>query len=72
MKSIETMTNEELLLAIADICEELGWSIAVPKGDEDVPVQGLIIGEYEYIEGILNKIDPVIDYEEVPDDNLKN
>lgn len=37
----------ELIMELQALCEELGWSIALPNGDGLVP--GLIIGEEAYV-----------------------
>ncbi len=44
---------------LVDACKRMGWCIAVPTEDaDDDPVRGLIIGEQEYVDSILDKIEP--------------
>lgn len=44
------MTKErqvEIIFELQQLCEELGWSVAIPSGEEMVP--GLIIGEEAFV-----------------------
>lgn len=50
------MVEKDYQLLI-DAIKKLGWCIAVPEKDsEDNPVRGLIIGENNYVDEIMNKI----------------
>ena len=62
------MNNKEkqLVDAIANLCQELGWSIAVPFADDDEDkIDGLLIGTEDYINEILIQLDEFseIDFE---------
>lgn len=48
--------QKELIDKLAEICEELGWSIGVPADDDTAPVDGLIVGTEEFIMGIVESI----------------
>ena len=44
-----------LLSKFVELIKEMGWSIAIPKDvDGSDLVRGVIVGEAEYIDGILN------------------
>lgn len=65
--------EKQLMDAIANICEELGWSIAIPyTSDGEDQVQGLLIGTADYIESILTQLDEydAVDFES--EDELEN
>lgn len=50
------INRENAVAAIAKACEALGWSICVPDASllsMDDEIQGLIIGNYEYVGYIL-------------------
>lgn len=47
-------SNEEAFEAIMKACEYLGWAVAVPTEDPDADVQGLVIGDPDYIDSVLN------------------
>lgn len=49
--------QKELINQLADICEQLGWSIGVPADNENDPVDGLIIGTEEFIMSVVEIID---------------
>ncbi|MBN1637340.1 MAG: hypothetical protein JW866_00105 [Ignavibacteriales bacterium] len=34
--------------------KEMGWNIAIPNGDDDEELSGMIIGTNEYIDSIIN------------------
>jgi hypothetical protein len=60
--SIDDFDNEkdyksQLIKDLLEICEELGWSVAIPDTEEDEEVPGLIIGNPEYIEKVLDAVD---------------
>lgn len=56
----------ELIQSLADICEELGWIIAIPSQDELVP--GLIIGSEEFVADVIQTVygDDVEIYKKTP------
>ena len=47
-------TPEEALNAIIKACEFLGWTVAIPNESEDADIKGLVIGEDEYVDRVLN------------------
>jgi hypothetical protein len=47
-------TNEEALEAIMKACEHLGWAVAVPSENPDDDIKGLVIGDPDYIDSVLN------------------
>lgn len=47
------MTEEEAIQNIIKSCEVMGWQIAIPKGEPDSNVDGLVIGTEEYINRTL-------------------
>lgn len=47
-------TPEDYVLDIQEACKELGWSIAIC--DLELGVQGLIIGQLEYVEEITEQL----------------
>ncbi len=49
--------QKELIDQLAEICEQLGWSIGVPADDENQPVEGLIVGTEEFIMSIVESMD---------------
>jgi len=49
----ETRSSAETAIEqIISACLELGWDIAIPESDEDVPVVGFIIGTSEYVDHV--------------------
>lgn len=47
--------QQELIEQLAQIVEELGWIIGIPKEEEgDNKVQGLIIGTEEFVYGVVD------------------
>lgn len=50
----EIKTPEEALNAIIKACEFLGWTVAVPNQDENADIQGLVIGEDEYVDKVMS------------------
>lgn len=59
--------EKQLVDAIAALCQELGWSIAVPFAEEDSEqIEGLLIGTEQYIGDILMQMDEFgeVDFEE--------
>jgi hypothetical protein len=49
--------KQQLMKELIDIASELGWQIAIPETEEDDTVPGLIIGEPEYVEEVLEALD---------------
>jgi hypothetical protein len=47
-------SNEEALEAIIKACEHLGWAVAIPSDDPDADIKGLVIGEDDYVDAVLN------------------
>lgn len=45
--------KQQLMKELIEIVGQLGWNIAVPDFGEDEDVPGLVIGEPEYIDKIL-------------------
>lgn len=50
---MDAKRQQELLEVLEQICDELGWEIAVPTSDPDVPARGLIVGEPEFLSEVL-------------------
>lgn len=51
----------ELMAILEEICEELGWEIAVPSEGPGEPAKGLILGEPKFLAAILSQFG--VDYE---------
>ena len=49
--------RHQLFKELIEIVTELGWSMAIPKGDDNEEVPGLIVGSDEYLEEVLDKLD---------------
>ncbi len=52
----------QLFKELIDIIHELGWSVALPNVDEDSIVPGMIIGEQEYIDSIVDQLDDDMEF----------
>ena len=50
---VRISTFDFLIAAI----QELGWDIAIPEGNDEDFVTGLVAGNTEYVEKILNALD---------------
>lgn len=48
------VSNDELFLKLAEIAAALEWNVAIPQGDDEEEVKGLVIGTQEYIDSVLN------------------
>lgn len=54
----ESQYKQQLIKELIDICEELKWNIALPNGsNDDEEVEGLIIGNAEYVNYILDIVE---------------
>ncbi len=51
---MDIKTPEEALNAIIQACEFLGWTVAVPNENPEDDIQGLVIGQDEYVDKVLN------------------
>lgn len=51
------MTDEELLETIMRCAQELGWNVAIPTGEEEEAVAGIILGTQEYLDMIVSHLD---------------
>lgn len=50
--------REQLFKELIEITKELGWDVAIPKSnDPNEEVKGLIIGQSDYVENIMNVLD---------------
>lgn len=70
MKLLEghSMTYEKLkfnegeeihpIIIISMAAMDMGWSMAIPSGDDDKEVEGMIVGTDEYIDSILKEDEP--------------
>lgn len=45
--------KKQLMKELIDIVGELGWQIAMPGNGEEDEVEGLIIGEPQFVEEVL-------------------
>lgn len=55
MRNADQKQLEKDLKVIHEICERYGWELAIPHGDDNDEVPGLIIGTAEYINFILDE-----------------
>lgn len=53
----EAAYREQLFKEIIEIVGELGWQIAIPKGNDNDEVPGLIIGTEEYVKEVTEAVD---------------
>lgn len=54
-----TEREKSLFMALVEIAGELGWSVAIPEdqnSDNPDDVKGLILGELDYLEFVLENI----------------
>lgn len=49
--------RKQLFTELIEIVGELGWQIAMPEGEEDEEVPGLVIGTEEYVTKITGALD---------------
>jgi hypothetical protein len=50
--------RKQLFIELIEIVAELGWNVGIPEDvEEGEEVPGLIIGERDYVDSILEKID---------------
>lgn len=57
MKKVKGQDEElvkELLEKLGEVCSEMGWSLAIIGGEEDEMVVGLVIGEDDFVQSVLN------------------
>lgn len=53
-------TPEEIIQDIREACESLGWNIAMNEASNTV--YGLIIGQFDYVEEIVEQIHDMDEY----------
>ena len=58
--SKRSKTPEEIVNDIRTACAALGWAIGMDESDTHV--SGLVIGQTNYVEGLLNQIDDMENY----------
>lgn len=46
----------DLMEQLIKVIDQLGWSVAVPEGDDDEDVPGLIIGTQEYVSAVTDRL----------------
>lgn len=49
--------KKQLIKELIYIAEELGWNVCIPDVEEDEMVPGLILGEPEYIEEVMDALE---------------
>lgn len=60
MDKLELNASEEVLMKLKEICQTLGWDMALNEGDNKIT--GMIIGKMEYIESILHEEEDFYEY----------
>jgi hypothetical protein len=53
-------TPEQIVHDIQEACKELGWHISMNESSN--VIKGLIIGDYDYIEGVVEQLSEMDDY----------
>lgn len=48
--------KKQLMKELIEIVGELGWQVAMPGENEEDEVEGLIIGEPQFVDDILNNL----------------
>lgn len=48
--------REQLFKELIQIVGELGWSVAIPDGDDNEEVPGLIIGSSDYVDKVTEAV----------------
>lgn len=60
MEKLELNASEEVLMKLKEICQALGWDMAL--NDADNKVTGMIIGKMDYIEKLINEDEDFYEY----------
>lgn len=50
----DELTDEELVETIMHCARELGWNVAIPVGEDEDVVTGLILGTQEYLDSVVS------------------
>lgn len=53
MTEEQRMQLEQDIKVLGEICSRYGWSLAIPSGDDESEIPGLILGTPEYIDFLL-------------------
>lgn len=48
--------KEEKIKELINIIKELGWQLAIPDGNDEAIIKGMIIGEESYVNYILSEL----------------
>jgi hypothetical protein len=49
--------RKQLFKELIEIVGELGWVVAIPEGDLDEEVPGLVVGTEEYVNHVIDAVD---------------